>query len=352
MKETHITKETAEKLVEIIISLKQMPVIVVAQVDPDAIACAVCMTDIIRSYSSIGSKIIYGGRISHPQNRAIVNRYDLGMVPLANASEEEQRVYAENPLILVDSSCVSDNRVPMLAIAKERLAVIIDHHRNSDVTPQDDQFVLIEDVGACSTLMMELATQLLHAQLDTATYALLALGIYTDTKSLTAASARDFAAYQKATELAGGAQVLSSLINYPLPASYFKNLYVALRSQTQEFGTLIACAGVLDPKDSDDLSTIADALIRKDGVSKVFVWGVIGDHKVRISARSTDITQDLGEFLKARFGNGNAGAKLAPDGHSEGGAMITLNFAPWLSSGNMSQALELISARMRELIFK
>ena len=127
---------------------------------------------------------------------------------------------------------------------------------------------------------------------------------------------------------------------------------MVLRSQTQEFGTLIACAGVLDPKDSDDLSTIADALIRKDGVSKVFVWGVIGDHKVRISARSTDITQDLSEFLKARFGNGNAGAKLAPDGHSEGGAMITLNFAPWLSSGNMSQALELISARMRELIFK
>lgn len=42
---------------------------------------------------------------------------------------------------------------------------------------------------------------------------------------------------------------------------------------------------------------------------------------MRISARSTDLSTPLDEFLGERFGS-DSGAKVAPDGRDEGGALL------------------------------
>jgi nanoRNase/pAp phosphatase (c-di-AMP/oligoRNAs hydrolase) len=324
--------------------------IIITQVDPDALGASFLMKELLSSYSDFMPEILYAGSISHPQNRAIVNKYDL-KTRMRPITEIDAEFLSKRKHVLVDSCLSKDGRLPRdLEINP---VIVVDHHRGCDVPSTDDNFIWIEDIGSASTMMIELAQACWEDGIVDAFYdehkwlaTMLALGIYTDTGELTSATSRDRKAHEFVCEYLHESD-LRQLINYPLPDSHYKHLAKALANVEEKGPYLIAGVGYMDPKDGDDLSTIADFFLRKNGISLVVVWGII-DGSVRISARNNDLSNSLDDFIKERFTFG--GAKLAPDGRGEGGAMLKLDLGFWLAEETKEAVEKMVTERLRSCV--
>jgi len=334
--------------------------IIITQVDPDAIGSAFGLKSILGCLN-IQSEIYYCGYFGHPQNRAIINRYDLNarMSPIfdvdikaveTNNADQESRPKDQRSYIhyaLVDSSTINDGRLMQLQNAiSPRL--VIDHHRGCDIPSTDDNFVLVEDVGSACTLITELGSSLNIAFTQDDIGVMLTMGIYTDTHELKASGKRDLEAfmYVKANVADDDFQ---KLVKYDFPETFYANIQTALANVTRHEDKLVSHVGYISPSEGDDLSNMSDLFIRKSGVSLVIVWGIIND-KVRISARNTNLTVPLGDFLKNRFGP-KSGAKLAPDGCGEGGGIIDLDLGFWIGETNKDSVLQMVTDRINELVF-
>ncbi len=334
-----------KRLRTIIAALKPPVAVVVTQVDPDAIAAAVAMTFLLSELRpDLSVQIITCGTAGHPQNRSLVNRCNLKSILLPITTLQHN---PDITTILVDSSSSMDNRLPAGLLLDP--VIVIDHHRGSDLVDDEDHFVWVEDVGASCTLITELLEAMEQTIApETNLPLLLAMGIYTDTRGLISAGARDRRAYDTLIAAVDPSD-FKSVIDYPLPESHFANFRHALLHHEQRGSRLIASVGSIHPEDGDDLSTFADYFLRKDGVTLVVVWGIIGT-TVRISARNANLSAPLDEFLQARFGD-DSGAKLTPDGKGEGGARLKLELGLWMSHSNREQVEALVSGRLKELIF-
>ncbi|OHA33550.1 MAG: hypothetical protein A2928_01550 [Candidatus Taylorbacteria bacterium RIFCSPLOWO2_01_FULL_45_15b] len=347
-------KERAERFRKIIEVNSEFH-IVLAQVDPDAIGSAFALMHGISTLRPPGPastvRIFYGGSLGHPQNRAIVNKYGLQktMEPYSRRPEAPNAV-----TILVDSSNRADKRFGD-NVRIEPL-IIIDHHRTDEKFTEDEgKLYWIEDCGSASTLVIELLVALNISLAEMKPSSILAgLGIYSDTHNLVDATSRDRGAF---AECAKGFnhQDFAELVNHPLPETYYRNLERALRDSKIDRGRLVTGLGFLTPEEADDLSTIAEQLIRREAVTMVVVWGIVNGN-VRISARNDNLSQPLEGFLQKRFGP-EAGAKLTPAGRGEGGALLRLPFAEWVLKPEPGaevkrQLEESVSARVCELVFQ
>jgi nanoRNase/pAp phosphatase (c-di-AMP/oligoRNAs hydrolase) len=319
--------------------------VIITQVDPDAIGAAAAMAWIIGHLRpELEVRMCASGAVGHPQNRALINRCGLAseLLPIDVLGE-----YDGAGQVLVDSSTSADNRLPAGMTLSP--TIVIDHHRGSDLHGSPERFIWIEDLGATCTMVTELAEALgLALPASRHLPLLLAMGIYTDTRSLISADTRDRRAYGRLIEQLDISE-FQSLLSYPLPESHYDNLLHALTHTEQRGGRLLASVGHIRPEEGDDLSTFADYLLRRDGVTLVVVWGIM-DSTVRISARNANLSDPLDDFLRARFGAAS-GAKLAPDGRGEGGARLRLDLGLWLSDATRPQIEAMVSTRLKELIF-
>jgi len=118
----------------------------------------------------------------------------------------------------------------------------------------------------------------------------------------------------------------------------------ALEFVREKESRLIASLGMIKKEERDDLSTIAEWFMRKDGISFVVVWGIVGN-VVQLSARCSNVSIDLHEFLKDKLGGG---AKLNPSGIWEGGAGI--NLGDWIGGDNAEEIKAMVSKRIEEWI--
>ena len=344
-----ISTKTAEKFVKVVTSIQGTINILITQVDPDALASAFMMVELVHRTlgGDNGVKVFYGGAIGHQQNRAICNR--LGLCDrMHHVSKTRDSDF--NNLILLDSNKAEDGR----CLSGRRLdpVVVIDHHRDSDFQDEDNKFILIEDIGATSTLMFELFEGAGYKFDGINSIALLlAVGIHTDTNNLVSCTERDVSAYGRLMPYIDH-QELMSVFNYPLLQIDYTCMLNALTNISQRGASLVTNVGAVTSKEGDILSTLADYLIRKDGVSVVIVWGLMLDTKhVRISARSTDISLDLAAFLREAFGP-SSGGKFTPDGKSIGGGVISIDFPYWLTSETITEALALVKKRIESAVFR
>jgi len=345
-----ISTTVVEKFKKIVNSIQGSTVnILMTQVDPDALASAFAMSFLIRSIrGNCTIRIFFAGTISHRQNLTLCNHLGLydRMRPVSEMKEDD---FIKN-LILVDSSMTVDGRC--LHGRKLCPIIVIDHHFGGDIADTDDKFVLIEKIGASSTLVLELceACGIKIGEVDQFIPILLAIGIYTDTLGLTAFTDRDLVAYGKVAS-ASDQQELMYMFNYPLHDSNYMNMKLALGNVCRHGAHLITNIGPIESKESDDISTVADFLIRMDGVSLVIVWAMLKDKReVRISARSTDSSLDLCSFLRERFGN-SCGSKPTPDRKSSGGGTISLDLGFWLNHHTIPEAVALVKKFIDTAIF-
>lgn len=320
--------------------------IIIAQVDPDAIGSALGLSYIIRSMGG-KSTIWFSGGVGHPQNRSIINRYDLTKImrPIEECKFDGAEGYA-----LVDSSLLVDSRMEQELEGDTAPVIIVDHHRNN-IDEEDDKLIWVEDVGSACTLIIELIKEMKLEFPDNCEHipVLLAMGIYSDTKKLVNAGDRDISAYNFIIR-GVSPQEFSDLIDYPLPGTYFDNLHTALGNAVISGSRLVAHIGQVTVRQGDDLSTIADILIRRDSITLAVVWGIV-NNQLRFSARNDDITTPLDDFLKECFGE-NSGAKLTPDGHGEGGGLIDLDLGFLKGDDALNEIIALVKKRMETVIFE
>jgi nanoRNase/pAp phosphatase (c-di-AMP/oligoRNAs hydrolase) len=332
--------------------------IIVAQIDPDAIGGAFGMQELLRVLE-FESTIYYAGKVAHPQNESLCNKYGLlsKMRPVSELFRDdvgkEDRCFAEN-VVLVDSNRAQDSRLPSSVTP----VIVVDHHRNTDVKETDSSFVWLDEdgVGAASTMVAELLSELTpddwEFRSDLAM--MLALGIYTDTKGRTRAGARDDSAYAWCKRYANTSDLMH-LILYKRPFTFLKNLsrgvqYVE-KHDTYRQGRILAGLGRIPEKQGDDLAMVADELLRTMGAPLTGTWALIegedGACKIRFCARSEEPGINLTEHLQKRFGR-NSGAKNLPDGTGEGGALFEFPTGPWLKDDEME---EIVNRRIIEWFF-
>lgn len=342
--------EIIERFIDTVKSLGDKASIVISQVDPDAVGSAVVLSKILELLS-VKANIYYSGNFGHPQNRSIANKFDLKSSMSALPIDKVERAAFLSKLenvILVDSSLGNDDRLGASVDPK----IVIDHHRGSDLEEDDGKFFWIEDVGSACTLVTELIIGLSKVdpkfedliKNNKKLAILITLGIHTDTGALVSAGQRDHEAYKYVTKNITPEDI-SQLIHYTFPPSHFRNMKRALKFVKEKDSRLIANLGTILEEERDDLSTIAEWFLRKDGISLVIVWGIVGD-SVQISARCSNLSIQLDEFLKSRIGSG--GAKLNPAGISEGGALISLS--KWMGNTNQQEVISMVSKRIEEWI--
>ncbi|MFA5987125.1 MAG: DHH family phosphoesterase [Candidatus Paceibacterota bacterium] len=337
----------AQKFREFVTSKTGRFVIIIAQIDPDALGVAFMLWYILKNLGKDDVVVIYAGPVGHPQNRALINRFGLcqKMKTVSAYKHEDGDI-----LCLVDSSSVSDARIPAFKdiFAKSAPQIVIDHHRGD--TFNNGGFYWIEEVGAASTLAVELFQDLgLRLDEDYKWIAITsAVGIYTDTKDLDSASERDLLAY---SFISKGVSI-TPFVKYKLPASHFTNMARALNNLSASGPRAVTGLGFISSSSADDVAIIADYLIRREEYNLVLVWAII-EGVVRLSVRTSGVGLSVDEFLKAHLPEGSSGGKLAPDGHGEGGGSLHLFDGDfWVSPATRPMIEQAVGERMKEIIFK
>jgi len=333
-------------------------VIIVTQMDPDAMGSALGLKNHIKNLRPEAT-IYYCGYISHKQNQTIMNLLDLGHIFLPIAEMPQTSEFLDSHLFaFVDSSSVDDSRLGQLR-GKIIPRIVIDHH-HGDFRPKDGDFNWVEHhVGAASTLLTELWQYEVHGtgkeaspvnpKLSPDVAKLLCLGIYSDTHNLIAATDRDLAAW---IWLRGfiNEDDLKPFMRYPLSTSLFEQRILAWKRRVVKGSILVTNCGYMESQDGDNLSTIADELIRLPEFSQVYVWGIVGN-KVRVSVRTDDVALALSEHLRRIFGPAS-GAKVGKDGVGEGGASIALELDHWSMPEAEREKLAFIKKSLEAKIFR
>jgi len=286
--------------------------------DPDAIGSAIGLRWFLKKNYGIQSDVFYGGEISHPQNKTMLNVLSISLGKLDEYKTEMAGANPYNKVILVD--CTEKNS------GIEKVDAIIDHHRTK-IKVEDYEYVNKEDVGSCCSIVWKIINdndvEFDGSDEDKIVATAMLMGIKTDTNDLLSENTAelDNVAYQN---LARNADIskISAILNYPLPKYLFDLELEALRPDNgkQVHSAFLTFLGILSPAKRDSLPILADKLIRIEGTSTSIIFCIIDDH-IEASVRSKDVSLDVDAFCKKLFGKEFAGGK-----YGAGGARIPMGF--------------------------
>lgn len=362
---SEISKERLEKLLSIIAQNRDAGKvfnIVLNHIDPDSMGSGYGLRHLLRHLDIPNAKIriLYTGEPGAEQNRMIIDRYSLmnHMLSLERFWPDGGKDSYDNSndvYLLIDSSSPDDKRLLSMA-GKIHPIVVIDHHSNPAPEETVDNFVWVERVGACSTMIVNLLAQtgLLdfskEAGDDVFVPVLLALGIRSDTHDLVAnIIIEDLTAYAAVSKLANKAD-LKSLIRIPKSKARVAAEDYARIHRLQSGLRLVACAGYI-ANNYVYLAEIANDMIDWQGVSVVVVFGLNDERQIVFSIRSTDITlhSPLNQTLRREFGN-SCGVKRSEDGSLlEGGGQVGIGMNLANDWENREKFLEVITKHMQNI---
>ena len=293
-------------------------------------------------------EIYYCGGMEHLQNKAIWNIYNLDEIFLPITK------YKKECIALVDSSSSRDGRIVGIEIDPQDIKIVIDHHRDSDLKENGHNFVLIEEVGACTTLVAEILYALnIELEEESMEATLGAIGILTDTTNFCSANRKDAKIFEKLFEKSDHIRY-REIVNYEIPKEYYMYLATALQVMKSKDGRLVAGLGWIKNDEEGAIAFVTERLSRIPGTTIAIIWGITqneGNGVVRISVRSRDITQNLNSYLKKLFGE-NSGGKLMPDLKGSGGTKRELISNFWIGPETKETITELVQKRIEKFIFE
>lgn len=305
------TTERARRLHRLLATLRDVaePLVVVAHdnPDPDAIAAALALVD-VADRVGVEAEAGYTGRISHQENRALVNLLELDLRDLDGVDVPE----AYGSVALVDHAVPGVN--DSLPSSVEPV-IVIDHHPPEDGV--DAPFTDVRpELGSTATMLTQYV-ETMGVDLDTTVATALLYGVRIDTRDFTrGVTEADFAAAATLVERADP-DVLDRVESPSVAGSVFAVLAAAIRNRIVRGDVVTSCVGELP--DRDALPQAADELLSMENVCVAVVYGYT-DGTVYVSARARGAGVDLGEALRDAFGGvGSAG------GHADmAGAQLDL----------------------------
>ncbi|MCX5771662.1 MAG: bifunctional oligoribonuclease/PAP phosphatase NrnA [Candidatus Hydrogenedentes bacterium] len=244
--------------------------------DPDALASAAALKELLRVKLRKKADIGYGGTFSRAENRAMVSllRIKAGHVDPARVDDYEL-------VCLVDTQpCSGINPLP----PSRQADVVIDHHRlpvrrswsarHADVRP---------GYGASTSILyeyVEAAGLPLGSDLATAMF----YGIQSDTQDLgRESSPADIHAYRELFLIADKKK-LAKIHRAPVTAEYFRTLSESLANVVVAGTTVVSCVQLCHS--AEMIAEVADLLLRLEGMTAAVCYGVCGD-KIYLSVRTS-----------------------------------------------------------------
>lgn len=286
------SQRSANRLHEILKSIKKLGILVHDNPDPDSIASALALRQIAASVDTEAT-IIYHGEISRQENRAFINLLDIDLI----------HVDAINPgdydmLALVDTGIPGANN-PLTSL--DNVGIIIDHH---GVPEQSVLYADIRDVGSTATILTNYLEEL-DIDIDKRLATALLYGIRIDTQDYKVhVTPADLAAATKLMQLSDR-EILNQIESPTMSMETLDIIGEAIHNKHITGSYLVSSVGFIHNVDA--LAQAADYLLNLEGVTAVAVFGM-NEEKIHISARSKDIRVNIGVVMSQAFGDiGSAG---------------------------------------------
>ncbi len=299
------SQRSANRLHEILKSIKKLGILVHDNPDPDSIASALALRQIAASVDTEAA-IIYHGEISRQENRAFVNLLDIDLIHVDSINPGEYDMLA-----LVDTGVPGANN-PLTSL--DNVGIIIDHHGESE---QSVLYTDIRDVGSTATILTNYLEEL-DIDIDKRLATALLYGIRIDTQDYKVnVTPADLAAATELMQLSD--RELLNLIESPTMSMETLDIIgEAIHNKHITGSYLLSSVGFIHNVDA--LAQAADYLLNLEGVTVVAVFGM-DDEKIHISARSKDVRVNIGTVMNQAFsdigsagGHANAGAAQIPLG--------------------------------------
>jgi len=299
------SQRSANRLHEILKSIKKLGILVHDNPDPDSIASALALRQIAASVDTEAA-IIYHGEISRQENRAFVNLLDIDLIHVDTIHPSDYDMLA-----LVDTGIPGANN-PLTNL--DNVGIIIDHH---GVPEQSVLYADIRDVGSTATILTNYLDEL-DIDIDKRLATALLYGIRIDTQDYKVhVTPADLAAATKLMQLSD--RDILNQIEYPTMSMETLDIIgEAIHNKHITGSYLLSSVGFIHNVDA--LAQAADYLLNLEGVTAVAVFGM-NDEKIHISARSKDVRVNIGAVMSQAFsdigsagGHANAGAAQIPLG--------------------------------------
>ncbi|MFP8956409.1 DHH family phosphoesterase [Natrialbaceae archaeon A-CW3] len=275
--------------------------------DPDTLASALALEAIALRQGVTDVAIVYGGEISHQQNRAFVTLLELEVERLEHLADEDYECMA-----FVDHSRHGATTSLSPAYTPD---IVVDHHPGD---PIDATFVDVRtDYGATATIFVE---YLLDLEIEPSTRLASALLFALHRERLDFVRDPTRQEYEAALAVYPNAdlEVLDQLYGSAFSPATIDAIGRAITSRDRRGSTVVASVG--RTPETDALPQAADYLLNIEGVDTVLTYGVI-DGRIRLSGRSIDPDIDVGTILESAYGDlGSAGGH-----HDMAGGRIDLS---------------------------
>ena len=332
-KQTTIVAQFKEAIITLARTTPQLTVGIIMHdnPDPDCIGAACGMGKLLRSWvPECKCLMIYGGEISHPQNRTMVNLLNLQFVtrvdhPILNSDLAQIYVVVD----ALPDRCNMGNAECLLTI---------DHHKGDT---KKSKLKDIRMVGSASSIVWDYLRESdvvfdknKDEDCDIATAMI--VGIKTDTFDLASENLTplEFDAYKDLIACVN-LRKLGMIVNYPIPPYLFE-----LRSRLDQDGNarldngvFLGGIGYIEASKRDALPTIASERSRVEGTDTAFIFAIVGD-RIEASVRSNGASIDVHSLCQTIFGKEYAGGK-----QGAGAAKIGLPFSLEDSSERVIESL-------------
>ena len=298
--------------------------------DPDALASMLALRHLLKSRFGIRTRLLYGGVIARPENRAMVR---LLRIPVD--SLDEARLSPRIGWVLIDTQPAFKNHsLPEGA----RVVLVFDHHPPRK--PIESPFYHVRsDLGATCTLLLGYLAAA-GVEYDWRLATAMTYGLLSETQDLgREASREDSQAYLRLIPKAR-LKVLASIKNPPLTREYYRELAKALDRARYYKNIVVVPMGRVDS--TDIIHEMADLFLRFERRSWSLSLGW-NDRYIMLSLRSNNPRARCGRMVqKLVRGKGHAGGHdMVAGGRIEAGKM---------SEEERQKTVELIIGRfMRQL---
>ncbi|WP_297067576.1 DHH family phosphoesterase [Thermococcus sp.] len=282
--------------------------------DPDSISSATALSMIAQTLG-FKTQIVYGGDITHHENRAFVNLLGADLRKISRGSYELKRY----PFIAVVDCQPNGNLTLLEQEDYNKIKIVIDHHQVlqhlRDLLPKDAFIDIRPEVNAAASILVEYL-RTLGVPMETRLATALFYGIYVDTKKFSKLSHVEL----KAIEFLAGKvdyELLDKIEHPDISTETAEILAKAIMNRRIYKNVVVSNVGFITNRDA--VAESADFLLRLEGITTVLVFGIVDD-RIEISARTRDVRVNIGTVMREAFGDIGTGG-----GHSQsGGARIPL----------------------------
>ncbi len=275
-----------ERLIKTVKGRKKALVLTHDNPDPDSLASAVALAEILEKRAGLQAKVGYGGIIGRAENIAFVKVLRLPAQPLSQIDAEDYDVLA-----LVDTQpSVGNHSLPKQLKAD----VVIDHHPLRDESLSAPFADVGGDFGATSTMLVEyLRAARLEPTVEVATA--LFYGIKADTRDLgRETTSTDIDCYLWLFPKIDK-RLLSQIEHPELPARYFQ-LYHTAFERAKVYGTAVI-TDLSEVYSPDMVAEVAERMLFLDGMKWSLAFGSYRS-QLYFSLRTKDRRMNAGRLIR------------------------------------------------------